>query len=149
MNSNSRNSPRPGLEKATTFPLIVYFVHGYGINTQMSFCPNVKFLWLWGPMTLCANLWLRWSLKQSYNLHWKLSNSMSHTICTQGNCGDSQLLVVESQIANLTLILLLAIICPSGSCEPVIDRYVLIVFQWYKERLNPMGFDLYNCLLKI
>ncbi len=28
----------PDLEEATTFPLIVYFVPGHGIDTQMSFC---------------------------------------------------------------------------------------------------------------
>ncbi len=36
---------------------------------------------LWGPITLCANLRLKWGLKQ----HWDLSNSMCHASCTQGN----------------------------------------------------------------
>jgi hypothetical protein len=29
------------LGEATTFPLIVYFVHGHMTNTQMSFCPRI------------------------------------------------------------------------------------------------------------
>jgi hypothetical protein len=45
--------------------------------------------------------------------HQELSNSMSHTTCTQGNQVDSRLFVVGSQIANLTLALLLAITCVS------------------------------------
>jgi hypothetical protein len=28
----------PKLGEATTFPFIVYYVHGHGTNTQMSFC---------------------------------------------------------------------------------------------------------------
>jgi hypothetical protein len=28
------------LREATTFPLIVYSVHGHGTNTQMAFCPG-------------------------------------------------------------------------------------------------------------
>ncbi len=30
----------PDLGETTTFPLIVYYVHGHGTNTQMSFCPE-------------------------------------------------------------------------------------------------------------
>jgi hypothetical protein len=39
--------------------------------------------------------------------------------------------------------------CPNGSCKPILDIYVLIAFQWYKELLNPLGFDLYNHSLNI
>jgi len=56
---------------------------------------------LWRRITLCENLQLRWGLKQSYSPHWELSNDMLHITWTQGNWGDSQLLVVGSQIANL------------------------------------------------
>ncbi len=60
------------LDKATTFPLIVFFVLGHMAYTQMSFCPGTSKLWilklrllrLWRPIT-CVNLWLRWGLKQS------------------------------------------------------------------------------------
>jgi hypothetical protein len=30
----------PNLGEATTFPLIIYSVFGYGANTQMAFCPR-------------------------------------------------------------------------------------------------------------
>ncbi len=38
---------------------------------------------------------------------------------------------------------------PNGSCEPILDIYILKSFQWYKELLNPMSFNLYNRPLKI
>ncbi len=78
---------------------------------------------------------------------------MSHTTCTQGNWGDSQLLMVWSQIANLTPNLSFShnfcFKCPNGSCKPILDIYVLIAFQWYKEIFGPMCFDPCNCSLKI
>jgi hypothetical protein len=49
---------------------------------------------LWGPITLCADLWLKWSLKQSYNPLQDLSNGMLHTTCMQGNWVHSRLLAV-------------------------------------------------------
>jgi hypothetical protein len=39
--------------------------------------------------------------------------------------------------------------CPNGQCEPILDIYVLIAFQCCKELFKPMGFDPYNCVLKI
>ncbi len=58
------------LREATTFPLIVFFVHGHETYIQMSFCPRTPKLgvskfskWglssLWRPITLCADLWLK------------------------------------------------------------------------------------------
>jgi hypothetical protein len=38
---------------------------------------------------------------------------------------------------------------PNGSHEPILDIYIPRAFQWYKELLNPMSFDPYNCPLKI
>jgi hypothetical protein len=100
----------PDLKEATTFPLILYFVLGHGTITQMAFClrtpkresRNSQSLQLWGHITLCADLRLRWGLKQSYNPHQWIYNGMLHTTYTQGNWGDSRLLVVGSQIVNLT-----------------------------------------------
>jgi hypothetical protein len=98
---------------------------------------------LWGPITLCSDLWLRWGLKQSYNPHWELSHNMWHTTCMQGNWVESQLLVVGSQIANLTLGLSfghnLCFKCPNGSWNPILDIYVSIAFQWYKKLFNPLA----------
>jgi hypothetical protein len=39
--------------------------------------------------------------------------------------------------------------CPNGSCKLILETYVLIAFQWYKELLNPLSFNSYNCSLKI
>ncbi len=101
------------LGEATTFSLIIYFVLGHGTSTQMSFCLEIL-KWefrnsqnqdsrnFWNPITLWADLWLRWDLKQSCSSRWELSNSMWHATYTQGDQGDSQLLVVGSQINNLT-----------------------------------------------
>jgi hypothetical protein len=106
--------------------------------------------WLWTPIPMCVNLWLGWGLKQSFILPRDLFNSMWHVTCTQGNWGDSWLLVVGSQIVNLTPDPCfghnLCFKSPNGSCEPILDMYVLRAFQWYKERLNPMNFRPYIAL---
>jgi len=59
-------------------------------------------LQFWGPITLCADLLLKWGLNQSCNPCWDLFNNMLHATYTQGNKGDSWLLVVGSQIAYLS-----------------------------------------------
>jgi len=66
---------------------------------------------LWGPITLCADLRLKWGLKQSCNPCWELSKGMSQATYTQGNWGDSCFLVVGSQINNFVPSLLLVITC--------------------------------------
>jgi hypothetical protein len=58
---------------------------------------------------LCLDLRLRLDLKQSCSPCQKISNGMWHATFTQGNQGDSALLVVGSQIANLILKLILVI----------------------------------------
>jgi len=108
---------------------------------------------LWSLITLCANLQSRWSLNQSYSPHQGLSNGMWHATYTQGNWVDSWLLVVGNQTANLTPSLSfghnLRFRCPNGWCKPILDIYISIVFQWYKELLEPLGFDLRNHSLNI
>jgi len=90
----------PDLGKATTSPLIVFYVLGHGASTWMSFCPETpnlgvsKFpklglLWLWRPIILCKNLRLRWGLKKNYSPLQELSKDMWHATWTQGNQGDS------------------------------------------------------------
>jgi hypothetical protein len=105
------------------------------------------------PIKLSANLQLRCNLKQSCIPSWDLFNGMSHATCTQGNQGDSWLLMVRSQIANLTFDPSfghnLCLKCPNGSCKSTFDIYVPRNFQWYKEIFNQMGFDPCNCSLKI
>jgi len=61
--------------------------------------------------------------------------------------------MVESQFDNLTPDLSfghnLCFKYPNGSCEPILDIYVLRSFQWYKKLFNPMNFDNCNFPLKI
>jgi hypothetical protein len=70
---------------------------------------------------------------------------MSHITCMRKNQGDSWLLMVESQIANLTpdpsFGYNLCFRCSNGSCEPISNIYILIIFQWYKKFLKLMGFN--------
>jgi hypothetical protein len=61
--------------------------------------------------------------------------------------------MVVSQIDNLTsgpsFGYSLCVKCPNESCKPILDIYVPRAFQWYKELLNPLNFDPYNCPLTI
>ncbi len=61
--------------------------------------------------------------------------------------------MVESQIANLTFdpsfSHTLCFRYPNGSCELILDIYVLRAFQWYKKLFNLMCFDPCNGPLKI
>jgi hypothetical protein len=69
-----------------------------------------------------------WDLKQSCSLGQELSNGMWHATCTKGSQGDSRLLVVNSQIGNLTPSPSfghnLCFNYPNGSCKPILDVYV-------------------------
>jgi hypothetical protein len=166
-NLGFRSLPRFGLGGTITFSFIVYSVPLHEATSEWHFVlsfPNGNFELpklgtpttlgqLWGPIIWCANLWLRWGLKQSYSPHQKIFNGMSHATCTQGNWVNSWLLVVGSQIANLIPDFFwghnLCFKCSNGSCEPILDIYVSISFQWYKKLFNIMGFNPYNHSLKI
>jgi hypothetical protein len=157
------------LEEATVFPLLIYFVPLHKPTSKWHFVlglsngsleiPKVGtpatlgLLQLWGCITLCVDLWLRWGLKQSYSHCWELFNDMLHATCTQGNLVNSRLLVVGSQIANLTFGLSfghnLCFRCPNGSRKLILDIYVSIVFQWNNFFFNAIGFDPCNRSLKI
>ncbi len=39
--------------------------------------------------------------------------------------------------------------CFNGWCELILYIYVSIYFQWYKELFKEMGFDPYNCTMKV
>jgi len=105
--------------------------------------PKLELPRFWRPISLCADLQLRWGLKKNYNPCWELSNGILLATYMQGNRGDSWLSVVGSQIANLTLGPSfghnLYFKCPNGSSKPILDIYVPRVFQWYEELLNPMS----------
>jgi len=115
--------------------------------------PRLGLPQLWGAITLCTDLWLRWGMKQSCSPRQGLSNGMSHTICTHENWVDSWLLLVGSHIANLTPDPFfghnLCFRCPNGQWKPILDIYVLRAFQWYKEFFKPLSFDPCNCPMKI
>ncbi len=128
-------------------------------HIQMHFVPGVpKFSalglpQLWGLITLCATLRLQWSLKKSCSLCRDLFNGMLHATSTLRNQVDSQLLMVGSQTTNLIHGLSfghnLCFRCPNGSCEPILDIYASISFQFCKKPFKPMSFDPCNRPLKI
>ncbi len=105
------------------------------------------------PHNLRADLGSKCGLKQSCSSRWELSNGMWHVVYSQVNRVDSQLLVVGSQIANLTPGLSFAhnlcFRCLNESCKPILDIYTSIAFQWYKELLEAKSFDPCNRALKI
>jgi hypothetical protein len=154
----------PDLGEATTFSLIVYFAPLHEVHIQMAFLswdsqmevpklPRLGLPQLWPPIPLCVDLWSGWDLKQRCHSHWELSNGMSHATCTQGNQFDFLLLMVESQTTNLTPGLSfghnLCFKCLNESCEPILDIYFSIAFQWYKDFFNAMVFDPCDRSLKI
>jgi hypothetical protein len=73
---------------------------------------------------------------------------MSHSSCRHREHVDSWLLVVGSQIANLTLgpsfAHNLGCICPNGSCEAILNIYISRPFQWHQENPSVRCFDPYN-----
>jgi len=115
--------------------------------------PRFELSRLWNAIILHANLLLKWGLKQICNPRWELSNDMSHAIFTHWILVDSWLLVVGSQIINLTSGLSfghnLCFRCPNGQWKPILDISVPRAFQWYKKLLKPLSFDPCNHPLKI
>jgi len=131
------------LGEATTFPLMVFFMFGHRASTQnvilsrdsqvgVSKFPKLGLARLWRLITLCENLELKWGLKQSCSPHWELFNGMWHITCMQGSQGNSWHLMVGSQIDNLTPDFSfghnLCFNYPNGSCEPILDIYILKTF---------------------
>jgi hypothetical protein len=142
------------LGEPTTFPLIVYFVTLHKAHIQMAFLsgdsqmgvsklPKLGLLQFWGPITFCADLQLRWGLKQSYSPHQELSNArkLGRFPTFSGQESNCQLTISFDHI--------LCFKCLNGSCELILYIYVSIYFQWYKTLLNSMGFDPCNRSLKI
>jgi hypothetical protein len=118
-----------------------------GATSKWLICPGQLGLpRLWGRITSYADLWLQWGLKQSCSPCQELFNGISHVACTQRNRVDSRLLVVGSQITNLTPD---HYKCPNGQCEPILGIYTSRSFRWYKKRLKVKSFDPCNRVLKI
>jgi hypothetical protein len=101
---------------------------------------------LWKPL-------IEMSHKQNCSACQKIYNNMWHATCTHVIQGDSWLLMVASQIDILTPSLSFSHdLCykySNGSCEPILDIYVLRYFPWYKQVFNPMNFKPWNYSLKI
>jgi hypothetical protein len=87
--------------------------------------PNLGLSQFWGPISSHEDLGLRWGLKQSCGPHQELSKTMFHATCTQLNRVDSKLLMVGTQIANLTpdpsFGHNLCFKCSNGSWEPILN----------------------------
>jgi len=93
--------------ESTTFPFIIFSMHGHKASTQMSFCPKTPklrlpkfsklgFSRLWKPITFYVGFWLKWGLKQSCIPCQKFFNDMCHATCKQVNQGNSWLLIVAT-----------------------------------------------------
>jgi len=92
-NMNSQDSPRPGLGGSHHLPpysILCAWPWDQHSNVILSWdsqvgvpkFPKLGLLRLWGPITLCVDLWLRWGLKKSCNPHQELFNNMWHITCT-------------------------------------------------------------------
>jgi len=160
----SQDSPRPRLEGSHHLPPYSIlcassqgphpnglFVSGLPKGSPKT--AKVRLPQLCGAIISCSNLQSKWGLKQSCSSHQEFSNSVLHYICTHGSQVNSRLFMVGSQIVNLTPNLSfchnLCYICRNRSCEPILDIYTSIFFQWYNELLNVRCFDLCNCSLKV
>jgi hypothetical protein len=163
-NSDTQDSPWPRLGGSHHLPPYSILCasprqpHPNGFLSRASQVGVPKFhqlglLRLWGRITSYENLWSRWGLKQSCSPSQELFNGMLHATCTQGNWVDSWLLVVGSQTTNLTPGLSfghnLCFRCPNGRCNPNLDIYTSISFQWYKELFKVRSLDPFNHALKI
>jgi len=161
--SDSQDSPQPrlwGSHHLPPYSILCTSLRGPHLNSFLSRdsrrevlnLPILGLLQFYGSRTLCANLQSQRGLKQSCYSRQEISNGVLHTTYTQGSRVDFRLFVVESQTVSLILSLSfyhnLCFRCPNGSCKPILDIYISITFQWYKELFNAMCFDLYNCSLK-
>jgi hypothetical protein len=96
-NTDSQDSPRPGhggSHHLSPYSILYAWPRGQHLNvilfqdSQVE-VPKLGLSRLWSPITLCADLWLMWGLKKSYNPCQELSNSMWHATYTQGNHDNS------------------------------------------------------------
>jgi hypothetical protein len=155
-NSDSLDSPRLGLEGNHHLPPYSIFcsfarrVHpndSFSQDSQGGVLKLSRFglLRLWAFITSRPELGLGQGLNQTCSSRRQLYNAMLHSCCRRREKVDSQLLVVESQIANLTLgpsfAHNLSCICLNGSCEAILDIYTSRPFQWYKTHPNARCFD--------
>jgi hypothetical protein len=107
----------------------------------------------WELITPSLDLRLRWGLKQTCSSPQELSNGVLHFTYAHRGWVDSWLLVVGSQIANLTPSPTfdhnLCSKCPNGSYKAIFDIYTSRPFQWYKDYFNERCFKPYNQALSL
>jgi len=160
---DSFDSPRPrlrGIHHLSPYSILCVapphsHLNGFYSRDSQGGVPKLSqfgLLGLWRFITLGSNLWLGWGLKKNCSSPWELSNGVLHSTCTHQGRVDSWLLVVGSQIANLTpgpsFDHNLCCRCPNGSCEAIFDIYISRPFQRYKEHLKEKCFDPCNRVLK-
>jgi len=99
---------------------------------------------LWEPITPDCEIGSRRGLKQTCSPRRDLSNDVSNSKFGLWEEVDSRLLVVGSQIANLTPGLSFAHNlgdrCPNAQCEGIFDIYASRAFQWHQEHPNARCF---------
>jgi hypothetical protein len=135
-NTDTQDSPQPGLGGSHHLPpysILCTSPWGPHLNGFLSRdsqvgvpkSPRLGLLQLWGTITLHADLWLRWGLKQSCSPRRELSNGMLHVIFTHENWVHSRLLMVRNQTANWTFGPSfghnLCFKSSNGRCEPILD----------------------------
>jgi len=146
--------------EATTFPHIIFFAPLRGGYIQMARFPETPKLesrncleivlvgvpGLWELISPDYQVWSRWGLNQGYSSLRELSNAMSHFWFGCREEVDSRLLMVGSQISNLTpdssFAHNLGYICPNDQCEGILDIYTSRPFQWHQEHRNARCFGL-------
>ncbi len=158
-NTDSLDSPRPGLGGSHHLPPYSILcvrpldLHPNGFLSRDSQGRVPKLFRfglprLWELITPNSNLRLGWGMKQTCSSPQELSNNVLHSTCTHRDRVDSWLLVVESQIANLTLDPSfdhnLCCRCPNGSCKAILDIYTSRPFQLYKKHIDARCFDPWN-----
>jgi hypothetical protein len=97
----------------------------------------IGILELWEFITPDFGVWSQRDLNQSCSPRRDLSNAMWHSQFGGREEVDSRLLVVESQITNLTpgpsFAHNLGCRCPNDQCEGISDIYISRPFQWHQE----------------
>ncbi len=152
----------PDSKEATTFPHIIFSAALHRTYIQMVIFPRTPKVesrkcldldsWdFWAFITSHPELGSGRGLNQSYISPRELFKGVSHFIYMHWYRVDSRLLMIGSQIGNLTLGPSfdhnLCCRCPNGSCEAILNIYTSRPFQRYKERFNKRCFGPCNCAL--
>jgi hypothetical protein len=136
----------PGSGGVTTILPIVFSVPLRRTCTRMALfpgtpkvesrnCPDFGLLRFWDIIASRPDLRSGRNLNQTCSPLWELSNIVLHSPSACRERVDSRLLVVESQIVNLTpgpsFAHNLGFKCPNDQCEAISDIYTSRPFQWH------------------